>query len=342
MKSRVIGIILAVMFVLTSNISYGAVELTKAYKIDDGVTVHLPEDWTEISREQLDLMAGAIAENMGTRPRFDFGFQLEGVDYIDYPYMIVSNENVGRIRESELSNIKKVEKELNNVFDSLENKYDDFIGDVNIGEQVYDEEGKRLISRMKTDVAGVGSVYMLIGMQLTSKGYIQFMLYCEESEYGQYEEVFSQIINSIEVTGNALYDGSGTKQDTGADAAGADAADTGAAGADTAGIGTGGTDTATGIDIVPDSNTAGSDARSMSTASRGKNPKKQAAISPILIAAIILVIGIILFIIMRSKGNDTNTGNTSKSGHSDWFCPKCRYGNPASTSVCQNCNHSIV
>jgi hypothetical protein len=322
MKSRVIGIVLIVLLLLSSGISYGAVDLSKAYRIDEGVTLHLPDNWTEIPKEQLDEMTRLITANLGVAaPKYDFGFQLEGTEYFSYPYMIVTINNTGRINESELSNIKRIEKELGRAFDSAEQELDSLVENVNMGEQVYDEDGKRLISKAKTDVAGVGSVFMVLDLQLTGRGYIQFMLYCEESQYDKYDEIFSHIINGVEITGDALYSG---------------------AGASKTGTVSGGTATDDGADITAGSDTAGSEQGSVSYSGRDKNPKKTTGISPVLIAAGILVIGLILLIIMRSRSSGTDSRNTRQSGYSDWFCPKCRHGNPASTSVCQNCNHSIV
>lgn len=300
MRSRVIGIVLILLLILPSGVSFGAVNLSKSYTIDDGVTLYLPDDWTEISRDDMNEMTELLTQGLGVAaPAFDFGFQLKGAELFDYPYMVVIKNNTGRIRESELRNIAKVDKEMGDALDSAAEELGSFVDNISLGEQVYDEEGKRLISKVKTDVALVGSVYMVMGMQLTSRGYIQFMLYCTESQYEQYGEVFSQIINSIEVTGDALYSSATLKSLPGP----------------------------------------------LSTGPVSADGKASAGMSPVLIAVIILVIGIIIFAVIRSRSKSKTSPygyDTPKTGDTDWFCPKCRHGNSFSSSVCKNCSHSIV
>lgn len=351
MKFRAFAVVLMMLFVLLSGVSYSAVELAGSFRIDDGVTLYLPDDWTEISREQLDEMSSLITSNLGiSSPRYNYGYQLKGTEPFKYPYMLVIINNTGRIRESEFSNIKKVTKELESAYDSAEKEMKSIIDNVSLGEQVYDEDGKRLISKAVTDVAGVGSVVMVVDMQLTSRGFVQFMFYCTESQYPKYGEIFSQIINGVEVTGDAMYSSTGANQKTGTKAAGTDNAsgdtstaseksDTASMGSDTASAQG---DRATGEDAAYGSSSVGAMPINVDVYGLVNNFRDSAVFVPALIAVIILVIGIILFVIIRSGSKRKNANNAGRSGYTDWFCPKCRHGNSASTSVCQNCKHSIL
>lgn len=297
MKSRIIAIILILLLIMSSSIMCCAAESVNAYEIEKGVTLHMPDDWNEISSGMMDGIFEMAAGRSGSEfLKYSSMFQPEKTSYLGLPFLLVMKDtNVSKFRG--LKRLKNINKEEFGRYMGKTDLYGMLQG-VSVNDLYYDGEGKRLIMETKFDAGYLDSMIMLMDLQFTKKAVIILMFYCEESEYYKYREPFYSIIDNIEIAESARY--------------------------------------------------------------------TDRWFSPFAVVAAILAIGMTLFIVFHLKKGDTDDSSagayyrgprvaytgaagtvdanngSGQDGHTDWFCPKCRFGNSINSNVCENCNHSIV
>lgn len=182
--------------------------VAKEFDSEKGFKLNLPADWIAIPKQALNQFSAHLKKVApdAARPQYDFGFQLRASqNWFEYPYILVQVKNNGRLPESELKNLKKIESGLNQGASEAENRMSALLTQAQIGETFYDERSQRLWATMSINVADVGMVKSLLVFFLTERGMIAFGGYAKEADFAYHSNVFESIINSVSLADNLRY-----------------------------------------------------------------------------------------------------------------------------------------
>ncbi len=208
------GILALVLLVGTT--CFG-VELPQSFPAGDGFTMHLPENWKPIPKNVLDTYSRAIAKMApkAEKQSYDYGFQrADTPKWFTYPYILVQVKRSGRIPEEQLEALKRIEKAMDDSFAKAKDSLSSFTSNASIGEPLYDPATHILWTRVAIDVKETGTVRGIVGVILTTEGFIQIACYAKDVDFTEYLPLFETVINTTEISDKMKYSG-GTTAETG-------------------------------------------------------------------------------------------------------------------------------
>ena len=178
--------------IATSIASVAETNLPHTFSTKDDFSLRLPQGWREIPKLFLDAYSTAVPSMAPQVPKpvfFDYGFQLEKSDnWFQYPYILVKVVKTGRISDSQLKSMRKVQGAMTDSAQLMAST-------VEFGQTVYDPSSHILWTQatFDGDSAGVGKVRGLAAMLLTEYGSIQVMGYAKASDFEHYAPLFEAI-----------------------------------------------------------------------------------------------------------------------------------------------------
>lgn len=187
----------------TGIVSGFSTQFSQEINICDGVKLKLPDDWIEIPKDKIDSTYKIVAETTETEMvYYDFGYQWQqNKGYFSYPYLLIQVNESLRIPESELD-MYKFNQGLNDGIESDE--VSNIVDSISVGESVFDPIKNRVLTKFGMESYGV-EMTGFMDLQLTNKGYVMIYMYSIDSELAQYESLFTQIMDNIEITQDAKY-----------------------------------------------------------------------------------------------------------------------------------------
>jgi hypothetical protein len=184
---------------------------------DKGFSIKLPDNWVEIPDS---ILAIALAQNPimeeKHKGKLTCGYQLKSAArWFEYPYILISIENMGKMPEQELLAYEQIYSEAVKKEIDKGVKKSDFINSFDVGKMYYDPELKILWWKTQAHVVEYGPIFSLSGMIPTEKGVIQIICYCRQPESQVYSPVFESTIKSVIVSEALEYKSEGDRQDLG-------------------------------------------------------------------------------------------------------------------------------
>jgi len=196
--------ILSVLLVLTFSIPSISEEITLPAGNDYDISI--PSDWLEIPKEVLEQYQTTVSETTGQNQTYEYGYQSsKNENWLEYPYVLVQVKHTGRISEGHLKNFKKIESEYNEGIEKLKESAGDLFSNMSMGEPLYDSSIHVLWSNAMMNVQGVGRVKGIIAVKLTEYGFIQFMGYGLEQNFIKYEDMYRNMVYSINLKESDIY-----------------------------------------------------------------------------------------------------------------------------------------
>ena len=180
----------------------------------DVFSITLPDGWVEIPRDVIDAYEKRIASiapksskeiaPKSARQLYDYGFQLDSAQqWFEYPYILVSIRNTGRIQKSLLDKFE--ESSFQKGVDKAKKELRPAVSNIQIGKLYYDKVANIIWSRIESDLVQIGPVSGLFGMILTDKGYIQVNGYSLKEDFFTYEPVFRTSAVSVIPSSDLIY-----------------------------------------------------------------------------------------------------------------------------------------
>ena len=182
-----------------------AQDLVQTVKAKDGFTCKIPADWKQIDTQALEGYTKELAEKMPNAklPLPSHGFEPDNIKSgVEYPNILVlptvMPKNVGG------ATIEDLKKLANKTKERLQKNIDSKLQDnsmnatANVKDVSYDENGQfvRIVTVGEVpDIGVIHSVSVLFG---TTDGMLTFQFNSRESDYGQYADLFSKIISTIQ------------------------------------------------------------------------------------------------------------------------------------------------
>ena len=180
----------------------------ETFETRDDFSVTLPSGWVEAPPGALRHLEAAIAElSQGANEQhYDYGYQLESAStWFEYPYILVQVRRDGRVPEGQLTQYEKIESELREGAERVEETFRSVFSNLEQGEIAYDEAEHVLWSAATMNVQGVGAVRSLVAVKLTEFGFIQLMGYAREETFAQYSPIFREAVHSLAVAEEHAY-----------------------------------------------------------------------------------------------------------------------------------------
>lgn len=202
-----IALLCVVSMLVTGNVS-AQIELTQTFETTDDFTISIPEGWHEIPKDALETLTSNLAQLAPQAPRqvYDCGFQLDAPpEWFQYPYILVQAKKTGRVRESELESMSKVERSMQRGLKETQNSLDSFLSEAELGKTVYDPDEHILWAMFSMEVAEVGRVRGLTAAILTERGTIQVHSYAHDAEFEDYTPLFEAIARNVSVSESIRY-----------------------------------------------------------------------------------------------------------------------------------------
>ena len=187
------------------SIQLKAQDLIQTFKTKEGFTYKLPSGWKQIDAQTLESYTREMSAKMPNAqlPLPSDGFEPDNIQSgIGYPNILVMPtvmpKNVGAITSEDLKKMANKTKER--IQKKLESKFQDNSMDAaaSVKDVSYDENGQFVRMVTVGEVPDMGTFHSVSVIFGTTDGMLTFQFNAKESEYGQYADLFSKIITSIE------------------------------------------------------------------------------------------------------------------------------------------------
>ena len=198
---------LSLIAVIMAGTVFADIDLPERFETKDGFTIRMPEGWIAIPREMIQALADENAKSLPNAPKviYDYGFQsADSENWFEYPYLVIQVRRIGRLPESELNPIKKINTLLNESGKVIDRDYSG-LSDLEFNETIYDPELHIILTRLSAECPPYGRVRCLSGTRLTEFGSIGIYCYALESTYSYYAPVFEAIIKQVEIPDSIAY-----------------------------------------------------------------------------------------------------------------------------------------
>lgn len=171
----------------------------------DHYSFNLPNGWKEIPKSVIDKVMDEIAKQANTkRVEYISGFQSEGKEYFEYPYILVQNHKL------DTPSFSQIEKTLNSGdFQEKVNRgtsaYSELLKNSAIEKPFIDKEHNIIFMNTQMDVANIGQVKGLMAMFIGKNGIAQLNFYSKTNEYSKWLPVFNSVIDSFKYEDGFAY-----------------------------------------------------------------------------------------------------------------------------------------
>jgi len=195
---RVILVNIALLFAFNISPSYG----------NENISIEVPDSWVSIPNEVLNEYSEVIHQMAPNSEKqiYDYGYQLKSSEnWLVHPYILVQVKNSGRVPESKLSNLERVERKLKEGASKVGGSTDGLVSEVDIQTPIYDETTHVLFSTTTQMVEGIGQVKGLISILLTEKGFINIYAYSRANEFSNYVGQFEDIVRGVKLAPHLQY-----------------------------------------------------------------------------------------------------------------------------------------
>ena len=205
MKTNSLSLGLLVCIYIFYSVHLKAQDLVQTFKTKEGFTYKLPSRWKQIDSQILE----SYIREMGTKmpnaqlPLPSDGFEPDSIQNgIGYPNIMilptVMTKNIGAITSEDLKRLASKARER--LQKKLNSKLQDNSMDVtaNVKDVSYDETGQFVRTVTAGELPDLGTIHSVSILFGTKDGMLTFQFNSKESDYGQYADLFSKIIASIE------------------------------------------------------------------------------------------------------------------------------------------------
>jgi len=196
--------VLCVAAILVAGNLSAEITLSQVFDTRDDFTIRLPTGWVQIPKDAIDAYLKEIAKlaPQASRRTIDYGFQLDtSSEWFQHPYIVVQVKKSGRIPDSQLKSLPKVEVEraLQRSAKKAESVLD-FVSRAEVGKTLYDSAAHILWWQTSAEYADEGKVRILTALILTEQGIIQVMNYALATEFDDYAPLFETIVRNVSIS----------------------------------------------------------------------------------------------------------------------------------------------
>jgi len=159
------------------------------------ISLLLPENWYEISKNNIDDNIRKVSEANGTKfINYIFGFQSSKSNNFQYPYILVQHNGTELSWDEFLQVLIMITYEL----DKIDNRsYSERLSELNENRVTMNKEKRTYMTYYDRYVDGFGEIRSIIFIILGKYGFLQFNIYIKKTEYEKYLPQINQIIESI-------------------------------------------------------------------------------------------------------------------------------------------------
>lgn len=207
MDKRMKTIRLIIIFCVASTIA-AATQLSQAFRTSNDFTIHLPVEWHEIPKSEIDHKLNEIYSQHPNAPRdnFDYAYQLaSSEDWFEYPYIMIQVRHSGKLahqpaeafRQMKAQFIDKLKQQTDETMEQFEGS---FLESASLDDRLVDWDSTNNVIWMvqRSIVENIGPVATVMAICLTETGVIRAGLAVKESEFAKYLPMYRQIVNSIQ------------------------------------------------------------------------------------------------------------------------------------------------
>ncbi|MFP4476957.1 MAG: hypothetical protein ACLFOY_15460 [Desulfatibacillaceae bacterium] len=170
---------------------------------EEGFSIDLPESWVPIPSHLIEAMKEQVRETAPNAMIADYevGYRL-GIsnNWFSYPYLLVVVNDEGPLPARELSALKGISRA--EVAKTVNQGLDEVVSTLAVGRIRYDRQSGILWTSMQSTMPEAGRISGLVGIVLTTSGFVQVEGYTRAAEFTEFAPVFRQAIQTMRFSGD--------------------------------------------------------------------------------------------------------------------------------------------
>jgi hypothetical protein len=169
-------------------------------------TLTLPDHWVEVPPSVLTAAENALRKRApkAVVPSYDYAFQpATSKTWLTYPYILVQVNNSGKVPESELKALPKID--TNELLRANTKSLKPIISELSVGRMQFDETEHVVWMAGRLEAPGVGKIQGLTAVIPHDRGTLTLHGYALEKNFAKFEPTFRQVVKSTTISSQLPY-----------------------------------------------------------------------------------------------------------------------------------------
>ena len=185
----------------------GRNKLRNRFQIIENFELFLRENWISIPHEVYKMKQPNLKNYEDSKKvKFAYGFQYKYSEkWFEWPFIIIINDESGKIDQSELENLENIRKDVNKGIKIAEKIFKGRVTNSNLGEVYYNSDSKILSSTLIAESIEQEKGISFIGSKLTNKGSIKFIGTSHIKESNIYLPFYYYVLENLTIHPSLRY-----------------------------------------------------------------------------------------------------------------------------------------